>query len=115
MRTEYTRPGYGSRYGFTNWQQKKDHTKRQTVKEHYITRMRLNAIRKNRILPEEIREIADEEIAREPRDSNPIRLVDRCVMTGRGRGNVKHYRISRIMWRHFADYNNLCGVQRACW
>ncbi|XP_052251509.1 28S ribosomal protein S14, mitochondrial-like [Dreissena polymorpha] len=115
VRTEYTRPGYGSRYGFTNWPMKKDYTKRQCVKENFVTRMRLNAIRKNNILPLELRQIADKEIAEEPRDSNPIRLVNRCVLTGRGRGTVQHYRVSRIMWRHFADYNKLSGVKRACW
>lgn len=55
VRTEYTRPGYGSRYGFTNWPMKKDFHKRECVRDHYITRMRLNAIRKNTILPKEIR------------------------------------------------------------
>lgn len=55
VRTEYTRPGYGSRYGFTNWPMKKDYYKRECVRDHYVTRMRLNAIRKNRILPKELR------------------------------------------------------------
>jgi len=55
VRTEYTRPGYGSRYGFTNWPMKKDYHKRECVKDQYVTRMRLNAIRKNKILPKELR------------------------------------------------------------
>mgnify|MGYP000131448506 CR=1 FL=1 len=60
-------------------------------------------------------EIADKEVAAQPRDSNPIRLVDRCVMTGRGRGTVRPWRVSRMLFRHFADYDKLSGFKRACW
>lgn len=42
-------------YGFTDWKMYKDYNKRMCVKEHYATRMRLNALRKNTILPKEIR------------------------------------------------------------
>jgi len=112
---EYSRPGYGSRYGFTNWQMKKDFVKRQAVKEGYAERMRLNAVRKNTILPKQIQAVADKEVSELTRDSNPIRLTKRCVLTGRARGTKTRYRVSRIMYRKFADYGNLSGVKRACW
>ncbi|KAL4234085.1 28S ribosomal protein S14 [Mactra antiquata] len=115
VRTEYSWPGYGSRYGFTSWKMKKDFCKRQIVKEGFPQRMRLNAIRKNTILPQELREVADKEVAELPRNSNPIRLVNRCSITGRARGTKTRYRVSRIMYRHFVDYNKMSGVKRACW
>lgn len=59
--------------------------------------------------------MADEEIAALPRDSCPVRLVDRCCLTSRAHWQVHRYRMNRIMWRHLADHNQLSGVQRAMW
>lgn len=93
----------------------KDYRKRQTVKNENITRLRINALRKNNVLPHELQEIADAEIHALPRDSSMVRLVNRCAVTGRPRGNVLRWRLSRFVFRHLADYNKLSGVQRAMW
>ncbi|XP_049800620.1 28S ribosomal protein S14, mitochondrial [Schistocerca serialis cubense] len=93
----------------------RDVKRRQCVKEHAVERLRINSLRKNDILPVEIREIADKEIAAFPRDSSKVRLVNRCAVTSRPRGVVQRWRLSRIVWRHLADYNKLSGVQRAMW
>ncbi|KAJ4428829.1 hypothetical protein ANN_25822 [Periplaneta americana] len=63
----------------------------------------------------ETEEIADKEVAALPRDSNYIRVRHRCAITSRPRGVVFKWRLSRIVWRHLADYNKLAGVQRAMW
>ena len=42
-------------YGFQGWRMYKDYNKRMCVKEHFATRMRLNAVRKNAILPQALR------------------------------------------------------------
>lgn len=42
-------------------------------------------------------------------------LHSRCAITGRSRGVVKRYRMSRFCFRNFADYNQLSGVIKACW
>ncbi|KAF0293742.1 28S ribosomal protein S14, mitochondrial [Amphibalanus amphitrite] len=66
-------------------------------------------------VPRPFQELADREIADEPRNSNYVRTVDRCVATSRPRGVVQPWRLSRIMFRHLADYNQLSGVLRAKW
>lgn len=93
----------------------KDAKRRRVVAEHAVDRLRVNSLRKNNILPIELREIADREINAFPRDSNVIRLRECCALTSRPRGTVFRYRLSRIVWRHLADYNKLSGVQRAMW
>ncbi|XP_043213994.1 28S ribosomal protein S14, mitochondrial-like isoform X3 [Amphibalanus amphitrite] len=108
-RTTQVRTKYG------DWRTIKDQAKRHCVRDFGIQRVRLNAVRKNRILPAELRELADREIADEPRNSNYVRTVDRCVATSRPRGVVQPWRLSRIMFRHLADYNQLSGVLRAKW
>lgn len=50
-----------------------------------------------------------------PRQTALRQLTPRCVLTSRGHGVVLRWRLSRIMFRHLADYNKLSGVQRAIW
>lgn len=101
--------------GWANHQMKKDHGKRQCIKELNIERLRTNALRKNDILPLELRKIADVEIHAQPRNSSITRIVHRCKVTGRARGNLKRWRLSRFVFRHLSDYNKMSGVQRAMW
>lgn len=83
--------------------------------EYAPIRLRVNSLRKNDILPVEIKELADAEISSFPRDSTKLRIKNRCVVTSRPRGIVHRWRVSRIIFRHLADYNKLAGVQRAMW
>lgn len=94
---------------------KKDYEKRQTIKEQYADRLRTNALRKNDILPQELREIADVEIHAMPRNSSITRIVNRCAITSRPRGVVLRWRLSRFVFRHLSDYNKMSGVERAMW
>ncbi|KAJ8951836.1 hypothetical protein NQ318_019811 [Aromia moschata] len=93
----------------------RDVKRRKMVTELAPTRLRINSLRKNDILPPELREMADAEIHALPRDSAWRRLTDRCVITSRPRGTVYRWRLSRIVFRHLSDYNKLAGVQRAMW
>lgn len=93
----------------------KDVKRRKCVAEYSNERLRINALRKNDILPIELRETADITISKLPRDSSLVRVRERCALTSRPRGVVHKYRLSRIVWRHLADYNKLAGVQRAIW
>ncbi|CAH1966546.1 unnamed protein product [Acanthoscelides obtectus] len=93
----------------------RDVKRRKMVTEYAPTRLRINSLRKNDILPVELREIASKEIEDLPRDSILLRTQNRCVITSRPRGTVQRWRFSRIVFRHLADYNKLSGVQRAIW
>ena len=59
--------------------------------------------------------MAQKEMEKLPRDAHPTRITERCILTSRGRGVVNRWRLSRIMWRRLADYNQLSGVIRARW
>lgn len=61
----------------------KDVRKRNTLKQFAAERLRVNSLRKNDILPVELREIADSEIAALPRDSSIVALKKRCAITSR--------------------------------
>uniref|UniRef100_A0A1B6CY47 28S ribosomal protein S14, mitochondrial n=1 Tax=Clastoptera arizonana TaxID=38151 RepID=A0A1B6CY47_9HEMI len=98
-----------------DWRMKKDVRKRIATSEYAPLKLRINALRKNDILPPEIREIADKDIQALPNDAVGIKIVPRCAITSRPRGIVYRWRLSRIVFRHLADYNKLSGIQRAKW
>ncbi|KAJ0181390.1 hypothetical protein K1T71_003475 [Dendrolimus kikuchii] len=100
---------------WANWLMIRDVKRRRMSAEHFLERTRINAMRKNDILPVEIRELADKDINKFEMNAIPLRINNRCVVTSRPRGIVKEWRMSRIVWRHLADYNKLSGVQRAMW
>ncbi|HPD96382.1 MAG: 30S ribosomal protein S14 [Bacteroidales bacterium] len=50
-----------------------------------------------------------------PRNSNPIRLHNRCMLTGRPRGYIRQFGISRITFREMASKGLIPGVKKASW
>ncbi|KAM3838770.1 small ribosomal subunit protein uS14m [Vipera latastei] len=100
---------------YVDWRMVRDVKRRKMAFDYADQRLRLNCIRKNKILPKELQEITDKEIADLPRDSCPVRIHNRCVLTSRPRGLKKRWRLSRIVFRHLADHAQLSGVQRAMW
>ncbi len=50
-----------------------------------------------------------------PRNSNPIRLRNRCMLTGRPRGYMRQFGISRITFREMASKGLIPGIKKASW
>ncbi|XP_041658766.1 28S ribosomal protein S14, mitochondrial [Cheilinus undulatus] len=100
---------------YVDWRMLRDVKRRQMAFDYADERLRINALRKNTILPRELQEVADKEIAALPRDSCPVRIRNRCVMTSRPRAVKQKWRLSRIVFRHLADHNQMSGIQRARW
>uniref|UniRef100_A0A1B6GIZ6 28S ribosomal protein S14, mitochondrial n=1 Tax=Cuerna arida TaxID=1464854 RepID=A0A1B6GIZ6_9HEMI len=99
-----------------DWRMKKDVRKRKALEDNYELKLRLNAMRRTKVLPPELREVATEDFHKMlPNDVKGLKTVPRCVITSRPRGNVLRWRLSRIMFRHLADYNKMAGIQRAMW
>lgn len=93
----------------------RDVKRRKVVKEYAKLRLQLNALRYNTILPKKLQEEADKEISALPLNSWLPRIHARCVLTSRARGRWRRFRMSRIIWRHLADYNQISGAERAMW
>lgn len=49
------------------------------------------------------------------RDTCPIRLRNRCLLTGRARGYLRKFKMSRITFREFALMGMIPGVTKASW
>jgi len=50
-----------------------------------------------------------------PRNANPIRLHNRCKLTGRPKGYMRHFGINRVKFRDMALDGKLPGVTKASW
>ncbi len=50
-----------------------------------------------------------------PRNSSPVRIRNRCSLTGRSRGYVGKYGISRIKFRELALDGKIPGIRKASW
>ncbi|MEA3317885.1 MAG: 30S ribosomal protein S14 [Bacteroidota bacterium] len=54
-------------------------------------------------------------LSRLPRNSNPIRVHNRCAITGRPKGYMRQFGVSRITFREFASNGMIPGVKKASW
>lgn len=50
-----------------------------------------------------------------PKNSSPIRLRNRCMLTGRSRGVLRKFRLSRLAFRELASQGYIPGVTKASW
>ncbi len=50
-----------------------------------------------------------------PRNSNPIRLHNRCKLTGRPKGYIRMFGLSRITFREMANNGLIPGVKKSSW
>ena len=58
---------------------------------------------------------AQAELAKLPRNSSPVRIKKRCSQTGRARGYMGFFGVSRIVLRELASNGLLPGVKKASW
>ena len=78
--------------------------KRRKVVEQYA------AIRK------ELKENKDyEALQKLPKNASPVRLKNRCTMTGRSRGYYRKFGISRLVFREMALKGEIPGIKKASW
>src|SRR5881296_2177435 len=54
-------------------------------------------------------------LANLPRDSSPTRSHNRCQLTGRSRGVLRKFKLSRIMLRELALAGKIPGLRKASW
>ncbi|HOZ91113.1 MAG: 30S ribosomal protein S14 [Bacteroidia bacterium] len=50
-----------------------------------------------------------------PKNSSPVRLHNRCKLTGRPRGYMRQFGISRVLFRSMALEGKIAGVTKSSW
>lgn len=63
-----------------------------------------------------LKEAGDYEgLQRLPRNASPVRLNNRCALTGRSRGYLRKFGVSRLVFRDMALHGKIPGVKKASW
>ena len=93
----------------------REQRRRDTVKKFAAKRTALLAIITNVSLSEEDRFAARQKLQALPRDSSPVRLRNRCALTGRPRGVFSKFGLGRTKLREYAMRGEIPGVVKASW
>lgn len=93
----------------------RDLKRRQIVEKFAVKRAELKATITNMSLSDEERAAARLKLQALPRDSSPVRLRNRCALTGRPRGTFRKFGLGRIKVREFAMRGEIPGITKASW
>jgi small subunit ribosomal protein S14 len=93
----------------------RDLKRRVTVKKFAAKRAELMAIVNNQKLSPEERYEARLRLQKLPRNASPVRLRNRCALTGRPRGVFRKFGLARGKLRDIAMRGEIPGVIKASW
>ncbi|NNM68453.1 MAG: 30S ribosomal protein S14 [Gallionella sp.] len=93
----------------------RDLKRRDMVEKFAAKRAALFAIIENSKLSDEERAEARLKLQALPRNSSPVRLRNRCALTGRPRGTFRKFGLGRIKIREFAMRGEIPGIVKASW
>lgn len=89
--------------------------RRQTVKKFAAKRAELIAIIRDSRVSDEDKAAARAKLQQLPRNSSPVRLRNRCALTGRPRGVFRKFGLARGKLRDIALRGEVPGVIKASW
>jgi small subunit ribosomal protein S14 len=93
----------------------KNERRRKLSASYANKRARLKAIAGDRSLPPEERFQAYLKLAQLPRNASPVRVRNRCQLTGRPRGFHRKLKLSRIALRELASTGQIPGMVKSSW
>ena len=93
----------------------REQKRREMVAKFATKRALLNATIENSKLSDQERADARLKLQALPRNSSPVRLRNRCALTGRPRGTFKKFGLGRIKVREFAMRGEIPGIVKASW
>lgn len=96
---------------------KQDYLRRQRYNTNELELLILKVIAYNKILPIQERKNYQKQlnIKSQTLDSRITRIKNRCLMTGRSKGIIKKYKISRIAFKQLANQGLIPGIRKSSW
>ena len=93
----------------------REQKRRKTVEKFKTKRAQLLEIMNDARASDEAKEEARQKLQKLPRDSSPVRLRNRCALTGRPRGVFRKFGLARNTLRELALRGEVPGVIKASW
>ena len=87
----------------------------QAVKRHAKQRAELKELIRNPKTSDEVKAEAQKKLQKLPRDANPIRLRNRCALTGRPHGYYRKFGLGRTKLRETTMRGEIPGLSKASW
>jgi len=82
---------------------------------HQAKRLKLKSTLADSSLPFSERLVAQIKLSEMPRDGAKIRVRNRCALTGRPRGNLRKFGLSRIAVRELVSWGQIPGLIKSSW
>ena len=89
--------------------------RRKTVEKFKVRRAALLEMLQNPRASDEAKDAARAKLQKLPRDASPVRLRNRCALTGRPRGVYRKFGLGRNKLRELAMKGEVPGVIKAIW
>ncbi len=93
----------------------RERNRERLVAKYAEKRERLKAMSKDQNLSDEERWEAQMQLQKLPRNSSPVRLRNRCQVTGRPHGVLRKFQLSRIKLRETGMRGEVPGLRKASW
>jgi small subunit ribosomal protein S14 len=88
------------------------------AKKSWIERnkRKLQTVQKYAVIRAELKAKGDYEgLSQLPRNASPTRVVNRCEQSGRRRGFIRRFKLSRLAFRELASSGMIPGVTKSSW
>ena len=93
----------------------REQKRRKMVEKFKVRRQTLQELLQSPRVSDEDKETARAKLQKLPRDASPVRLRNRCALTGRPRGVYRKFGLGRIKLRELALRGEVPGVIKASW
>ena len=93
----------------------REQKRRKTVEKFKTKRAQLLDIMNDSRASDEAKDEARQKLQKLPRDASPVRLRNRCALTGRPRGVFRKFGLARNKLREIAMRGEIPGVIKASW
>lgn len=93
----------------------KNNRRKNTSTKFWKLRRELRAKSLDPALSDQERDAAFVKLQKLPRDTSPARVINRCELSGRPRGNYQKFGLSRLAFRQLALDGKLPGVTKSSW
>jgi small subunit ribosomal protein S14 len=93
----------------------KNNRRRRLAAQYAAKRKKLKAMAKDQKLKPEDRFAARLKLAEMPRNSSPVRIRNRCELTGRPRGYYRKVKMCRNQLRELASQGRIPGMVKSSW
>jgi len=93
----------------------KEKRRENLVRIKWEKRKQLKKIVRDLYVSDEERMKAQDDLNKLPRNSSKVRLRNRCQITGRSRGHLRKFKLSRLCFREMASIGLIPGVTKSSW